>query len=356
MKLKFLILLTFTSFIKCFSQYGDNFDINYHKLEGKVKSLEQYSYDAAIKNGKIVKASDKKKSVKWDKDFKVNFDQNGNMLRKIFLDSLGNETWAIINTYDKKGNMTESISYVNQSIESKATAEYNEFSKLITRSRYYGENDKPYETQTYIYDENNRIKKLIIGGDIYEYFYSKKGVLNQMNRLINGNQLVQSTFYNDKEKIIKKLTYDYNKNITSTGSYIYDRNSNLINYTSIDGDGIIKNATETKYNNKNLVLEEIKYKGKKEVSRKEVSEYDKKGKLTLVINYNSKGKVTRKVKYEYDKKGNIIEHLTFFQNSETPDDRISYSYEFDKYNNWVTKNYLENDKPKYVFKRKISYY
>ena len=55
MKLRLIILLTFLSFINCFSQYGNNFDINYHKLNGKVKSLEQYSYDAIIKDGTIVK-------------------------------------------------------------------------------------------------------------------------------------------------------------------------------------------------------------------------------------------------------------------------------------------------------------
>lgn len=355
MKLRLLILLTFFSFITCFSQYGNNYDLNYHKLEGKVKSLEQYSYDAIIKDGIIVKANDKKKSVKWDQDFRVNFDQNGNMLSKVFLDSLENETWLMKNTYDKKGNMTESISYVNQSIESKATAEYNEFSKLIKRSRYYGESAKPYETQTYIYDDEKKLKKLISGGDIYEYYYSKKGILNQMNRLTNKNQLIQSTFYNDKEEIIKKITYSFKDNISETNLYQYDRSSNLISYTSIDKEGNVKSATASKYNSQNLAIEKIVFKERKEFSRKKVSEYDKNGNVTQVFDFDSKGNISRRVKYEYDKKGSIIEHLTFFGNSSIPDKKISYRYEYDKKSNWVTKSYLVNDKPIYIFKRLISY-
>lgn len=144
-----------------------------------------------------------------------------------------------------------------------------------------------------------------------EYLYDDKGNLIEETLEEEGSEIAERKSHNYLENGQKHKTYvHYIDGTYDTIEYIYDDKSRLISKVTTDSDGEIDGRKEYKYQNNKLV-KETEYDYEDNISDEITYDYDENGNLKEMIHYDGVEKETIKTLHEYDEKGHRIETLIY---------------------------------------------
>ncbi len=230
-------------------------------------------------------------------DYDIEFDNKGNILTKV--------------TYKIRVSQDDSIRYQH-------FYEYNSRNQIKKELEIY--EDGPLEKIiTYEYDSKNRLIKIDknkgnkYGNGHYEYEYDSSG------------NLKKETFYGSYGRLNYKIEYENN----GLGQKVKAVKSS---YNSRKREWQIGDRIEFSYNDKNQLVELIKY--------------------------LKDGRISAKSQYEYDEFGNInVDNQ--FRNKDELAFKVKFEFKFDDNNNWINclvyKSVFNHDSPIYIVERKIEY-
>lgn len=302
------MILTFGS---CSSEKKEN-DWTKEKLNGKVKSLTEYSYAAIQNNGKIEKGPRENEAMS---DFQNKYGEHGNIIER--------------NEYKPDGSLLGSYSY-----------KFGSNNKIIsgTEMRYY--DGKITSKNLPKYEDGNRVSGSI---------YTADGKIDR-----------KYTSKNDKEGNRTELEfYDAKDSLVSRGTYKYDKDGNGIESKLYNPDGSEHSKVTFKYDKDGNEIEAIYTSKDGNFDYHYISKYDKDGnKLERKI-YDLEGNLKYRYTYQYDKYGNVTERSAFNQEGKLKN-KLANSYEYDQEGNWIKaiKYIVQDEKkePKTIVERTFEYY
>jgi hypothetical protein len=294
-------------------------------LNGNIKSIGRYTFEAIEKSGKIIEGKRKSSYTPFgdhlldDFDSYIKYNQKGNYIE--------------INSYNSGGNL------VNRS-----TYKYNPEGDLIERV-WKNYKEKVSNKSVYSYDDDgNKIEEKHSNTDgsldlMSTYNYNSKGNrIEEINYKFkpNGKIEVHKEIYkyDDKDNKIE----NHFSNPDGFGYCKYDRLANLTEYfyyrpnenkyqreislyvgkdkkkewiQVISENNQIKRWT-VKYNDKGNEIETIYVKPDGTISVfKSVYKYDDKGNITEETQFDSDGRLIKKTTSEYNKRGNLIKQAAY---------------------------------------------
>ncbi|CEN52128.1 conserved exported hypothetical protein [Capnocytophaga canimorsus] len=109
------------------------------------------------------------------------------------------------------------------------------------------------------------------------------------------------------------------------------------------------------YNEQGNLIEANRYNSDGNLYGKWTYKYDTNGNRIEANSYNSDGSLSGKTAFKYDTNGNRIEANRYNSDGSLYATDI-YTYEYDKYGNWVKRIMYNNDKPESIDEREIEYY
>ncbi len=220
---------------------------------------------------------------------------------------------AIIQEYDKNGNMTAIEAYNNDSLSLRVEYSFDSNNNMLTDIDYSADR-KILEKNSYNYDNGGRV----ISGNTYneEEQLSAYFIINKAN----DKKSIIFLKYKDNDSLEYKIEYLYSSNYDQsdyTEANKYDPNNKLIMR-------VIK-----KYNASSRQTEKEIYGGDGSLSYSFYYEYDNGGNLTAIIKKKSDGTVEWKDLYSYDKSGNCME-IDSYDSNDDLSSVVKYTYEYNK--------------------------
>ena len=208
--LLYILSLTIILFSSCSTDDGVKNDLNEMNLNGKVKSIREYSYEAVEKFGEISKGN--RISEISGSDEYILFNDKGNNIERNIYNSDGNLDKKWTYKYDDKGNKIEVNGYNSDgSLDNKLTFNYDDKGNSI-EVNVYNSDGSLNEKRTYKYDDK--------GNKIEENWYNSDSSL-----------YMKWTYeYNDRGNMIEKNWYKSDGNLFSKTTYKheYDKKNNWI--------------------------------------------------------------------------------------------------------------------------------
>jgi hypothetical protein len=306
---KFLLIVMLLLLFAC--KKTDN-DLSCDKLNGPVWSVQQLSYGVILKSGKITKGS---LVNGFDCNFLKVYDKQGNLLKTYFFDTnrLLYMKWYYI--YNEDGQ--------NVGWDS-----YDEFGDLHQK-RFFWYDDQGNEIRENWYLEG----KL---DSWHKYSYDEKGNLLQdlEHQEVNLNFKTNYKYDKDNNQIEEKryvLYDDKTSSLVYAYTYKYDDKGNRIVKYNCTSDSIGGSINRYKYDQNGNQLEDRECSCDKFPSSRRVNRYDKYNNLTQT--------------YLIDNTDSIISTS-----------RISFTYEYDKHDNWIKRITYQFKTPVSILERKIMYY
>lgn len=233
---------------------------------------------------------------------------------------------------DTKYNITNDNKVLISSIQNKGTLteyKYNSKNQLVEIANIYTRNNAPAGKTIYNYDRTGKL--------ILELNYLKDGSLAdsivifenaQTNRIIKNH-------HNSKGELFKTVEIKLN-----TAGKV-ERNLQTINNETtriiFEYDSTLTKLAEERWYLGNKLMQRIQY------------IYNWKDDLIEKVELDENGKRSGLTQYEYD----IISGLVI--SMKTSHHFTSYEYNFDEYNNWITKYEFYNDVPLKIIEREIKY-
>lgn len=239
----------------------------------------------------------------------------------IEFDTMGRLTYQMDNTthiayhYNSTASLPDTITSNNKTI----AIEYNHLNQKIAETEYI---------------DNTAIKKVET-----TYDTSTNTQYQTIIALPEGRKTKEIISIYDQDGCkIKECTYTFDtlfnedKTLQKSISYIYDMESNLLQYIQYT------------YNDEG-------------VDTRTVGNYNKHGKLKDETSYTADDFPFRTTKIDYTKRGNITKKtITFAEYDEVIKTSYSYKYQYDKQGNWTFMTFMYNGKEYTTTERKISYY
>ena len=239
----------------------------------------------------------------------------------IQFDTIGRLTYQMDNAnhiayqYNSDASLPKTISSDNKTIN----IEYNHLNQKIAETEYIDNRATMKVEITYDTTINTQYQTIIA--------------------LPEGRRTKQIISIYDQDGCkIKECTYTFDtlfnedKTLEKSVSYIYDMESNLLQYIQYT------------YNDEG-------------VDTRTVGNYNKHGKLKNETSYTADDFPFRTTKIDYDKRGNITKKtITFAEYDEVIKTSYSYKYQYDKQGNWTFMTFIYNDKEYTTTLRQISYY
>ena len=239
----------------------------------------------------------------------------------IQFDTIGRLTYQMDNAnhiayqYNSDASLPKTISSDNKTIN----IEYNHLNQKIAETEYIDNRATMKVEITYDTTINTQYQTIIA--------------------LPEGRRTKQIISIYDQDGCkIKECTYTFDtlfnedKTLQKSISYIYDMESNLLQYIQYT------------YNDEG-------------VDTRTVGNYNKHGKLKNETSYTADDFPFRTTKIDYDKRGNITKKtITFAEYDEVIKTSYSYKYQYDKQGNWTFMTFMYNGKEYTTTERKISYY
>jgi YD repeat-containing protein len=259
--------------------------------KNKIKIQTQWSYD--YENGKP--------SAKGYISTQTTFDTNGNIIQIINFKTNGQIASIVTYTYDSKQNKTSYARFKGNKEELNYTQKlnYDVQNRKISESGFDGMSNF---FNTFLYDNN---------GKLYEIRYTNEKILSEKRVFKHSDNKTEMNILNPTGTLLSKeiTTYDNKNNIIEEVKYIQNNASQKANY-EYNNSG--KKIEETKVNFGNLSFHK-KY------------NYDNQGNLLQVLEYTADGKSYIGSEYKYDARGNVIEEKW------TKDANSEYSKKSHKY-------------------------
>ena len=267
-KKSFFFLITLFLTIQTFAQ--TTFSVDDVMKEQKVKTKTQYKCGQKGKNCEII--------------YQHHFDNKGRLVKYIEFSS----GKPFLTTYYHYNRFNKADIIYNQfSGEKKYVSQVYKFDNNgnITEFQSCFENSGCSSTEKYFYNNSNKlIKKIEFKDDgkpdtQYEYFYDKKG--NNINittlYLANHSKIKELNYFDSNNRMIKSISFDNNKPFDSA-EYSYDKNGNLKtlnwkgglgykNFYTYDTDGNEIEYRSIAYNKQPLDHRVMTYKNKLEQTR-----------------------------------------------------------------------------------------
>lgn len=313
-------------------------DLKQYKLQGRVKSFKETSYEAIEHFGEIKKGKRKRLFPLTENDFQNLYNEDGNLIAE--------------NSYDLDGNLTSKAIYKYDKNNKKAECNvYNPDGNLITKYIYrYSKTGKQTVERSINYDIYGRqqpstISEYDINGNQIEYkSYALSGGLSFHTSYIydeNGNQVEMKSFHNNKLGFYE--------------TYKYNQNGNQIELARYNSDGSLSLKTNRKYDQHGNVIERASDSGDKDIYK-----YDNMGNQIEWIRYFNSVVIEKRI-YTYDKYGNQT-RIQYSQNNDIKhyksyyDSEHTSEYIYDKNNNWISKIEFNNGKAKLIIEREFEYY
>ena len=159
--------------------------------------------------------------------------------------------------------------------------------------------------------------------------YNEEGRMNKITYFVKGEESRVIEYQYDSNG---KLIYEIVTNLKKKGGY-----QNYSWEYEYEGENIIRKLMFSEKNFKLMSIQEF--------------DYNRDGLLEEMRNLNSDMIVNQKVNYLYDGNGNIVtEDISGEMYSS-----LSFKYKYDENKNWIVQVHYQNEKPRYLFTRKIEY-
>ena len=271
------------------------YSAEYHGLKGKVKKVSTQVYT----NSDALPIHDNV----------IQFDTMGRLTYQ--LDNANHVTYH----YNATASLPDTITSNNKTI----AIEYNHQNQKIAETEYIDNTAIKKVETTYDTSTNTKYQTIIA---LPEDRKTKEVI----------------SIYDQDGCKIKECTYTYDtifnedKTLQKSISYIYDMESNLLQYIQYT------------YNDEG-------------VDTRTVGNYNKHGKLKDETSYTADDFPFRTTKIDYTKHGNIKKQtITFAEYDEMIKTSYSYKYQYDKQGNWTFMTFIYNGKEYTTTLRQISYY
>jgi len=210
---------------------------------------------------------------------------------------------------------------------------YNNRGNILTEIEYDLDGSIDNKS-TYSYDKNNRVLEII--------WLNNDGSQDRwISKYDEHGYLVEDKWYEDDGSLYLKY------------QYVNDNNGNILSTSCYAADGTLKSKFIKKYDQKNNLLEHKEYNSLGEIILEQQNRYDKSGNRIEKI-YKRSDFYNMSLS-SYDDKNNVIEEIDYSSDGKVKEKR-TYSYEYDKKNNWTTKIHYRNGNPLYIIEREIMYY
>lgn len=241
--------------------------------------------------------------------------------------------------------------------ESPKSYSYNK-AGYITEEVYYELNDSISERWNFVFDANNKQlegKRYMSDGYlIWNYTCAYDAAVNcsEISKYEDGSLVEISNFKYDSKGNCTSISSE------SEGLWLdtsrYDANNNEIEHLTINPDGEMVMHKTRAYDSNNNLIESVEYDNQGAVSFKQTFAYDKNNRETESKFYSSAGDVMERVGRTYDNKGNVISYTSYKDNGD-PKWTMTYTYDYDKHQNWTLKTDFADGKPAYITERLIKY-
>lgn len=216
-----------------------------------------------------------------------------------------------------RANMIEGY---NQDLHQKTA--YNSSGMIKSREIFNDSGDLMY-TESYTYDEQNRILKIETLSDdetnyfLKEYEYTANGYTMTFSEHDALIQTIEYQLDQDKNIISQKETSYVGNEYTTLKTNEYKNGLLVKQNVKFGNDG---NVITFKYNDKNLPIEEVIYDLKNRLVSKKRRAYDEQKNIIEEYMYDQSGriKMTHRIKYIYDEKGNWTTRTQYTNSIEEP--------------------------------------
>jgi hypothetical protein len=244
----------------------------------KIKSITLFKKDYI--NRQISTDQQDEKGYKYSF---TSFDERGNLTLDVKYDTDGKTDEKYSYSFDDQGRLTEEISYLSETeIAEHKTYEYNPEGKLMRAFKHYADGSK----------------------DMIQYAYDEQGYLRSKITLDSDNEPEsRETFEWENNNLVKKEVYEFEE-LTLREMNVFDDKGNRVEnavWTPEDGN----TRTENFYNDKNELIKSLTYNNDDKLISKTIYSYDSKGKLVLADYESVRNKNTTTILY--DEQGNATE-------------------------------------------------
>jgi len=186
----------------------------------------------------------------------------------------------------------------------------------------------------------------------------------------NGNMIELANYKADgKVNSTIRSTYDPNGKLIKEETFLGDGKADLVSAIKTDAKGnkieqedvrpmgniIFNYKYYYRYDEKGQQTERIAYRGNGTLLFRYIFKYDDNGNKTEWIQQGSDSSVVGKVIYKYNEKNNLVEQ-TEYKGNGSVNANYTYSYEFDKKNNWIRQKKIQDGKVVEIKTRDIKYY
>ncbi len=328
----------------------------HHGLNGPVKSVKQFKYEAVEKFGKIEAGPKVKEPV----HFLKNYNRDGNIKEEVRYASKGFRTegrtrWI----YDTNGkNAGVFIHNSRDEITSSIRKMYKD-DQLKERTTKDVDN-LPVTTTIFEYDKK--------GQWIESSEYDASGVL--LSKVLNE--------YDQQGKLIEYGYYDSKGNLIEKRSFKFADDGKELEYRSYNREGLLEKRI-SKYDSQNRLIQLDRFSDTEtNWKNRVIFTYNEKSQVTQLDSLSSAGGIS-KFAFQFDENGNVInssekdthgqliEEITYEYNRDNqptqilnhhPQDnmREKIVYEYDSYGNWIRKIDYVNEIPLTITRRDILYY
>jgi len=189
--------------------------------------------------------------------------------------------------------------------------------------------------------------------------YDANGNMTELSNLKSDGK-VNSTIrytYDASGILIKEETKSGNGNVVLVSSIKTDAKGNKIEQQDVrpTGDAVFNFKYYYKYDKKGQLTERIGYRGSGSILFKYIFNYDDAGNRIEWIQKGPDTSIVGKVIYKYNEKNNLTEQ-TEYNGNESVKANYTYSYEFDKKNNWIRRKKMQDGKVVEIKERDVKYY
>lgn len=311
------------------NQFTDSIENDLSKLNllGRITSIKEFSYNAAEKDGEIVKV---KRSGHYDgESVHYSFNRRGSLTEKKEYSSFSGEViYLTINSYDENGNLIK-----KENLQSKYTYSYDNKNNKIEEI-FYHPKDELNKRETFQYNSSNNLIK--------RNWYKSDGTLYNE----------QIFTYNNQEN--KKEMKFYSKGeLSFSETFKYDNDENIIEKNNYDSFGKLKRKNVFQFYDN---IKEVKsFDGIGGLTGRAINKYDSIHNRTGWEWFKSDGSSKGSSIFKYDQfKNLILERSNPFNAQKSIEE--TYKFKFDIYNNWIKRVKFLDGAPKKITIRKITYY
>lgn len=196
----------------------------------------------------------------------------------------GSQTGTKTYVYNSNDLLVEEIGFDNDGAKTDSVHKTYDNKNNLTRSYYYSFSFGVSQTQKWSYYPDGKVKQyeFAIDGNVSttdEYFYNKRGDIDSILSVTNGEPYKQYYLYeNDTLKIIER--YDEFGNLAESENYSYIGSTTTI--ITLDEQGQTRSRVEILYDEMGNQTEWRLYNGFGQLSIQRYLEYDEKGNNTKV--------------------------------------------------------------------------